>query len=128
MVSEAAIENGQDPEAEDEREEVQYETVIGVAPIMEVLSGSLRTGNIQYLGLRTEQRYGVIVFSAGTIVYFEYDPDEEDFKQRAGSAAGKKFSAFKEHLPNTVLSSHFDYDDGSLLFIDSEKTLYKLIP
>ena len=59
---------------------MEYEAVLGVAPVMEVLSGSLRTGSIQYLGLRIEQRYGVIVFSAGTIVYFEYDPDEEDFK------------------------------------------------
>ena len=27
-----------------------------------------------------------------------------------------------------MLSSHFDYDDGSLLFIDSEKNIYKLVP
>ena len=31
-------------------------------------------------------------------------------------------------MPGTVVSWHFDYSDGSLLFIDSEKKLYKLIP
>ena len=95
---------------------------------METQSGSLRTGSIQYLAVNSEERYGVIVFSAGTIVYFEYDSDEEEFQNRAGSANGKKFQAFKEHLPGTVVSMHFDYSDGSLLFLDSEKKLYKLIP
>ena len=95
---------------------------------METQSGSLRTGSIQYLAVNDEERYGVIVFSVGTIVYFEYDSDEEDFQKRAGSANGKKFASFKEHLPGTVVSMHFDYSDGSLLFLDSEKKVYKLIP
>ena len=46
---------------------------------METQSGTLRTGSIQYLAVNDEERYGVIVFSVGTIVYFEYDSDEEDF-------------------------------------------------
>ena len=80
------------------------------------------------MSLKSEERYGVIIFNVGTIVYFEYDASEEDFLKRAGSAAGKKFASFKEHLPSTVLSWHFDYSDGSLLFIDSANIIYKLIP
>ena len=72
LVSEASI-------TDEPEEETEYETILNTVPVMETQSGSLRSGSIQYLAVNDEERYGVIVFSVGTIVYFEYDSDEEDF-------------------------------------------------
>ena len=70
----------------------------------------------------------MLVISDGTIVYFEYNLDEEDWTKRSGSDNGVTFATYKEHQPNTVYSFHFNYEDGSLLFIDSARTIHKLVP
>ena len=62
----------------------------------------------------------------GTVVYFEYDSDEPEYLKRAGTVNGKAFGTFKEHAPETVSAFHFNYTDGSFLFIDSNLTLHKL--
>ena len=75
-----------------------------------------------------EQRYGLLVVDEGTIVYFEYDTWEEEWEKRTGSTYDKKFASYKGHVPETVLSFHFNYSDGTLLFIDASRQMRKLSP
>ena len=64
----------------------------------------------------------------GTLVYFEYDPSEDDFTKRVGKSSGKLSTVFSDHLPNNVLDYHFNYTDGSFLFLDTSRKLFKIMP
>ena len=95
---------------------------------MQVKSRFLIDYEIQFLTVFKEQGYGMLVVTEGTIVYFEYNQDEEDWIKRTGSVNGGYFETYKEHMPNLVTSYYFNYTDGSFLFIDSARLIHKLTP
>ena len=61
-----------------------------------------------------------------SIVYFEYDPDVEDWRKRTGGQNGKKSALYTNFLKRDIdiISWHFDYDDGSFLFISEDYRIF----
>ena len=70
----------------------------------------------------------MVVNERNSIVYFEYDKNEEDWLKRVGGSNGKKSALNVNFLRNEIdiVAWHFDYDDGSLLFIDENNEIYRL--
>ena len=63
---------------------------------------------------------------ANSIVYFEYDPNVPNWRERVGKANGKKSDLYTNfyHQDIDIISWHFDYEDGSFLFISEDLKIY----
>ena len=74
-----------------------------------------------------ERNFGMVLNDRNSIVYFEYDSEEPDWMKRTGGINGKKSALYTNFLKEEIdiISWHFDYEDGSFLFIADDYEIYQ---
>ena len=78
------------------------------------------------LHIDRERHFGMVLNRHNSIIYFEYDPDVEDWQKRTGGEYGKKSALYTNFLKRDIdiISWHFDYEDGSFLFISEDYRIF----